>query len=123
MQVVRMLAAKTALAARMDAVGSQPSGKYGQEQRQGIVVRFGKISAPQMPKLRKALPKPDDKPRRKRGGKKFRNMKLKYQMTQARKMQNIIPFGSEAQKEFRDTGIGMGMIGLSGKLKVGIQKD
>ena len=41
----------------------------------------------------------------------------------ARKMQNVIPFGEEGQKEFRETGIGMGMIGMSGKLKVGIQKD
>lgn len=47
-------------------------------------------------------------------------MRLKYQMTQARKMQNIIPFGQEGQKEIRDTGIGMGMIGLGGKLKVAI---
>jgi U4/U6 small nuclear ribonucleoprotein PRP31 len=36
-------------------------------------------------------------------------------------MQNIIPFGSEAQSEYRDTGKGMGMIGMaSGKLRVGI---
>eukprot|EP00347_Sterkiella_histriomuscorum_P006224 403353590 len=124
MQVVRMLSSKTALAARMDSAGASTDGKQGQEWRQGIMIRFGKISTPQQAKLRKALPKPDDKPRRKRGGKKFRNMRLKYQVTQARKMQNIIPFGEEGQKEFRDTGFGMGMIGMSsGKLKVGIQKN
>jgi U4/U6 small nuclear ribonucleoprotein PRP31 len=51
-------------------------------------------------------------------------MRLKYQMTMTRKMQNIIPFGTDAQQEFRDTGKGMGMIGMaSGKLRVGIQKD
>lgn len=45
-------------------------------------------------------------------------------MTMTRKMQNIIPFGADAQQEFRDTGKGMGMIGMaSGKLRVGIQKD
>jgi U4/U6 small nuclear ribonucleoprotein PRP31 len=69
------------------------------------------------------LPRPDEKIRKKRGGRKFRNMRLKYQMTMARKMQNIVPFGSEAQKEFRETGHSMGMHGISGKLRVGIQKD
>jgi U4/U6 small nuclear ribonucleoprotein PRP31 len=43
--------------------------------------------------MRKPLPKPDEKIRKKRGGRKFRNMRLKYEMTQTRKMQNIIPFG------------------------------
>ena len=77
-----------------------------------------------MPKLRKALPKPDDKPRKKRGGKKFRNMRLKYAMTMQRKMQNVVPFGTEAQKEFRETGIGFGLLGTSGKLKTGeVVKD
>ena len=42
----------------------------------------------------------------------------------ARKMQNIIPFGAEAQQEYRETGKGLGMLGMAGgKLKVGIQKD
>jgi U4/U6 small nuclear ribonucleoprotein PRP31 len=83
--------------------------------------RFDKIIAPQQPKLRKPLPKPDEKIRKKRGGRKFRNMRLKYQMTQTRKMQSIIPFGQEAQMEYRETGKGLGMIGMaSGKLRVGI---
>lgn len=84
-------------------------------------MRFDKIIAPQQPKLRKPLPKPDDKIRKKRGGRKFRNMRLKYQMTMTRKMQNIVPFGAEAQMEYRETGKGLGMIGMaSGKLRVGI---
>lgn len=41
----------------------------------------------------------------------------------ARKMQNRIAFGEEGQQEYRDTGIGMGMIGGGGMLRVGIQKD
>ena len=48
-------------------------------------------------------------------------MRLKYQMTMARKMQNIVPFGTDAQQEFRETGKGMGMLGMAGgKLRVGI---
>ena len=78
MQVLRMLSTKTALAARIDAAGSSLNGNEGKKLREGIIIRFGKIVAPQQSKLRKALPKPDDRPRRKRGGKKFRNMRLKY---------------------------------------------
>ena len=38
-------------------------------------------------------------------------------------MQNIIPFGKEGQKEYRESGVGLGMLGVGGKLKVGIEKD
>lgn len=120
MQVVRMLATKTSLASRIDACGSSPSGAEGKKLKDGILVRFDKILAPQQPKLRKALPRPDDKVRKLRGGRKFRNMRLKYQMTMSRKMQNIVPFGEEAQVEFRETGHTLGMHGISGKLRVGI---
>ena len=81
-----MLATKSALAARIDACGSSTNGAEGKKLKEGILVRFEKILAPQQPKLRKALPRPDDKIRKKRGGRKFRNMRLKYQMTMSRKM-------------------------------------
>ena len=124
MQIIRMLATKTALAARIDACGTCADGREGRKLREGILQRFDKIIAPQQPKLRKALPKPDEKIRKKRGGRKFRNMRLKYQMTMTRKMQNIVPFGAEAQMEYRESGKGLGMIGMaSGKLRVGISKD
>lgn len=81
-----MLSTKTALAARIDACGASTNGAEGKKLRDGILQRFDKVIAPQQPKLRKALPKPDDKVRKKRGGRKFRNMRLKYQMTEARKL-------------------------------------
>jgi U4/U6 small nuclear ribonucleoprotein PRP31 len=81
-----MLSTKTALAARVDACGTCTNGSEGRKLREGILSRFEKIIAPQQPKLRKPLPKPDSKVRKKRAGRKFRNMRLKYQMTEARKM-------------------------------------
>ena len=92
-----MLASKSALAARIDSCGSSTDGNEGKKLRDGIIVRFGKVISPQQDKLRKPLPKPDAKLRKKRGGRKFRNMRLKYQMSMARKLQNIVPFGTEAQ--------------------------
>ena len=47
MQIIRMLATKTALAARIDACGTCSDGSEGQKLRQGILVRFDKIIAPQ----------------------------------------------------------------------------
>lgn len=51
-------------------------------------------------------------------------MKEKYAMTEMRKQQNIIPFGEEAQKEYRQSGVGFGLMGSSGgKLRVATKKD
>ena len=80
-KIVRMLATKTALTARIDACGTHPDGSQGEKLKQDIKERYAKISAPGQTKLAKILPKPIDKPRKKRGGAKFRNMKLKYAMT------------------------------------------
>ena len=84
-KLVRMLATKSALAARIDAAGTHPSGDEGEKLKQGILDRYAKISAPGQPRLVKILPKPDEKKCKKRGGKKFRNQKLKYAMTMTRK--------------------------------------
>jgi len=43
-------------------------------------------------------------------------------MTELRKQQNIIPFGTEQQKEFRESGMGFGALGLAGKVKT-VQKQ
>ena len=80
-KIVRMLASKTALAARVDACRTHPDGSHGEKLKEDIIARYSKISAPGQSKLAKILPKPIDKPRKKRGGAKFRNMKLKYAMT------------------------------------------
>ena len=81
-----MLASKTALTARIDACRTYPSGEQGEQFLQQILDRYAKISAPSQSKLAKILPKPETKPRKKRGGAKFRNLKLKLAMTMQRKM-------------------------------------
>ena len=65
-----MLSSKCSLAARMDAARKATDGSYGAKLREEIQERFGKIQAPGQNSLTKALPKPDDKPKKKRGGQK-----------------------------------------------------
>jgi len=57
------------------------------------------------------LPKPDDKPGRKRGGQKYKNMNKKYEMTMQRKLKNTIAFGPSAQNEDMQTGKTFGLLG------------
>jgi U4/U6 small nuclear ribonucleoprotein PRP31 len=124
-KLVRMLATKSALAARIDAAGTHPDGEEGAKLKQGIMDRYAKITAPGQQRLVKVLPKPDEKPRKKRGGKKTRNMREKYAMTMHRKMANTMTFGPEAQQEHTQTGHGFGLIGMagSGNLKGPAKKE
>jgi U4/U6 small nuclear ribonucleoprotein PRP31 len=124
-QIIRMFSTKTVLAARVDSAKNSLSGEQGKKFLAQIVARFGKITEPQKITMKKPLPKPADKPSRKRGGRKFGNMKVKLQMTEYRKMLNTIPFGTEAQAEIGDTGIGLGMIGMkgTGKLRASSNKE
>ncbi len=116
--MIRMLAAKTALTTRVDICKTYPSGEKGSEWREGIVARYMKITAPGQNKLSKILPKPDDKPRKKRGGAKKQNQKLKFEMTMQRKLQNKVAFGVNAQLEDMQTGKGLGMLGVAGGLRI-----
>ena len=45
-KLVRMLATKSALAARIDAAGTHPMGEEGAKLKQGIMDRYAKITAP-----------------------------------------------------------------------------
>ena len=89
--------------------------------KEEISKKMQKILEPKQPKIIKPLPKPDDKPRRKRGGKRLRSMKARYAQTEMRMLKNRMKFGEEAEVEYRESGKGFGMIGVGGngsKLKV-----
>ena len=94
LKMVRMLASKSALASRVDVCRTHKDGSEGQKMRDGIVARYSKITAPGQSRLTKILAKPDDKPRKKRGGAKKQNQKLKFAMTQHRKLHNQVAFGT-----------------------------
>lgn len=57
-----------------------------------MLKRFDKIQEPAPGKLRKPLPAPEDKPKKRRGGKRYRKMKEKMN-SEVRKYANRLKFG------------------------------
>lgn len=70
-------------------------GSLGEKIREDMQKRFSKIQEPPPAKKVKPLPVPDEKPRKKRGGKRFRNLKEKLALTDIRKYKNRMNFGPE----------------------------
>ena len=128
-KVLRQYANKTALAATKDAFinKSKLSTKenYGNELKKLIADKDDKIKNDVQTILKKPLPRPDEKPSKKRGGKRVRGIKKKFELTEVRKLKNRMKFG-EPEAEYRDTGIGFGILGVGGigsSLRVAINKN
>ena len=128
-KVLRQYENKTALAARKDAFINKsklsPKENYGNELKKLIADKFDRIKNDVQPILKKSLPRPDDKPSKKRGGKRVRGIKKKFELTEVRKLKNRMKFG-EPEAEYRDTGIGFGILGVGGigsSLRVAINKN
>jgi U4/U6 small nuclear ribonucleoprotein PRP31 len=65
---------------------------------------------------------PDQQPKKRRGGKRYRKGKELLEMSELRKQQNRLKFGEEAEVEVEE-GVGLGMLSQgTGKLKVNIKK-
>ena len=138
MKVQRTVGAKCTLAARMDLErqrrdGTSHSadarreyltipgiGSYGQQLRDKIEKHIDRLAAPPPSKIVKALPIPNDGPKKRRGGKRARKAKEAYAQTELRKLQNRMAFG-EAEEEVGafDQTKGLGMIG-TGKVRANV---
>ncbi|KAH6685225.1 Prp31 C terminal domain-containing protein [Plectosphaerella plurivora] len=121
-QAMRIVSAKLVLAARVDRIHSSPDGATGEELKSQCLERLDKLTEPPPNKGGRALPVPDDKPARKRGGRRARKAKEATAMTELRKAQNRMAFGKEEKEIGYGTGegtAGMGMIGQStdGKIR------
>jgi len=113
-QAMRILSAKIVLAARVDQAHEAPAGEQGLEFYEQVEKRITKLSEAPPNKGVRALPAPDDKPARKRGGRRARKAKEATAMTDLRKAQNRMAFGKEeAEVGFGDSSKGLGMIGQS----------
>jgi len=120
LKVQRTIGAKCALAARMDLERHRRDGSYGEELRDKIEKHIDRLAAPPPSKIVKALPIPNDGPKKRRGGKRARKAKEAYAQTELQKLQNRMAFG-EAEEEIGafDQTKGLGMIG-SGKVRAGV---
>ncbi|OAG13108.1 pre-mRNA-processing factor 31 [Paraphaeosphaeria sporulosa] len=115
-QAMRIVSGKLILAARVDMVHQSPDGSTGRELKDECERRLDKLTEPPKNQGVRALPAPDDKPARKRGGRRARKAKEATAMTEIRKAQNRMAFGKE-EKEVGygagDSTKGMGMIGAT----------
>lgn len=69
MKAQRKIGAKVALAVRVDIAGTRPDGSFGDEMVGKLRRELDRLSEPAPSKLTKALPRPDEQKRAKRGGK------------------------------------------------------
>lgn len=113
-QAMRIVAAKVVLASRVDFSHSSPNGSHGEDLKEQVLEKLEKLTIPPPNKGTKALPAPDDKPSRKRGGRRARKAKEATAMTDIRKAQNRMAFGKQEEETgygAGDSTKGLGMIG------------
>ncbi|SJM82909.1 related to Pre-mRNA-processing factor 31 [Zygosaccharomyces bailii] len=109
-QMVRMICAKVALAARVDA-GKAKDDNLGACWREQLLQKVQKMQEPPDITKTKPLPIPEEKPKKKRAGRKFRKYKQQFQLSRLRQLQNRMEFGKAEKSMLDGTGeeIGMGM--------------
>ena len=121
-KVVRVLAPKCSLAARLDTYSLDQSDAEGQSMREEILKKVEKWQERPPAKQIKALPAPDDKVRPTRGGKRMRKMKERYAVTEYRKHANRMSFGV-AEETYGNTEQGFGMLGAANRVKLHVVRD
>ncbi|KAK3995428.1 hypothetical protein QBC44DRAFT_25818 [Cladorrhinum sp. PSN332] len=115
-QAIKMFANKIAMCARTDCFHQSRDGSEGARLQAECFDRLDKLQTKPNSKGGRALPAPDDKPSRKRGGRRARKAKEATAMTELRKAQNRMAFGKEEKEVgygIGDSTKGMGMIGQS----------
>jgi U4/U6 small nuclear ribonucleoprotein PRP31 len=113
-QAMRIVSNKVVIAARTDYGHQSRDGSAGEDLKQYCLDRLDKLQEKPLNKGARALPAPDDKPSRKRGGRRARKAKEATAMTDLRKAQNRMAFGKEEKEVGYGTGdstAGLGMIG------------
>ena len=114
-KAARLVAAKTALLARIDSCREAVDGSQGERLRDEIIHKLEKVQEPPPVKQVKALPAPIVKVQRRRGGKRVRKMKDRMAITEVRKAANRMNFGEIEEDVYQeDLGITLGTLGAGG---------
>lgn len=118
-KVLKMLAAKVSLAARVDAYrrGSDEAQDVATGFLDDIKSKIEKLCEPQQAQQVKALPAPDIAVgKRKRGGRRVRNLKEKTRVTDLRNLANKRAFANDVGNEYGDDAMGLdfGLLGKDG---------
>jgi len=114
-KVARLVGAKVTLAARVDSFHESTDGTLGGEYREEILKKLDKLQEPAAVKAIRALPAPIEGPRKKRGGRRVRQMKERYAVTELRKQQNRMTFGELEEDMYQnDLSYTRGNIGKGG---------
>ena len=115
-KALKLCAAKLVLCARSDAFrsgrGAGGDG-VGLSYRKQILDKIDKLCRPAGGRTAKALPKPDDGPKKKRGGKRVRRMKERFKVTEMQKEANRLSFAKMDGADFADEAMGLGLGHLS----------
>lgn len=119
-QMLRMVCAKVALAARVDA-GHPRDDQLGRHWKNELSEKIQKLQEPPGISTTKPLPVPEDQPKRKRAGRKFKKYKQQFQLSQLRQLQNRMEFGKAEQSVIDDTGEELGL-GMSKSLRVPVSQ-
>ncbi|KAG5189567.1 hypothetical protein JKP88DRAFT_192705 [Tribonema minus] len=112
-KLLKVASAKVTLAVRCDLHNQDPA--VGRRFRSELEAKLEKWQEPDQAKIKRALPKPDEAPKSKRGGKRVRRLKEKFTLTDIQKEQNKMGFASQAY-EYGDSAMGrdFGMLGKAG---------
>ncbi|CAO3611396.1 unnamed protein product [Cunninghamella echinulata] len=109
-KATKIIAGKAALAGRVDFSRESPNGELGKKMREDIDQKLEKLQEPPPTKNIKALPVPDEGPKKRRGGKRVRRQKEAYAMTELRAARNRMTFGeAEVEVGYGDETEGLGM--------------
>jgi U4/U6 small nuclear ribonucleoprotein PRP31 len=115
-KVLKLVASKVAISSRVDSYKHHPDGAEGKKLRADIEEKIEKFQELPKAKTKKALPKPEDKKKSHRGGKRVRKWKERFAVTEMRALQNRIGM-SVTDGEYGDSamGVDLGMLSSKGK--------
>ena len=115
-KVLKLVASKVAISSRVDSYKHHPDGAEGRKLRNEIEEKIEKFQELPKAKTKKALPKPEEKKKSHRGGKRVRKWKERFALTEMRALQNRIGM-SVTDGEYGDSamGVDLGMLSSKGK--------